>query len=252
MIKPPAGYGVAYIDWSQQEFGIAAALSGDAAMMAAYDSGDRYLAFAKQAGAAPADATKQSHGPVRELFKQCVLAVQYGMGSKSLAESIGQPSFVSRDLLRAHHETYRKFWRWSDAVVDYANTYNTLHTVYGWRHRTSVMTNPRFLRNFPMQGNGAEMLRLACCLSTERGIGVCAPVHDAVMICAPVDRLELEIAGMRATMAEASREILAGVELRTDVHRVAYPHRYHDTRGTVMWNRVMELIGATELNMVVA
>ena len=31
LIKPPPGHGVAYIDWSQQEFGIAAALSGDLA-----------------------------------------------------------------------------------------------------------------------------------------------------------------------------------------------------------------------------
>ena len=30
LIKPPPGYGIAYIDWQQQEFGIAAALSGDA------------------------------------------------------------------------------------------------------------------------------------------------------------------------------------------------------------------------------
>jgi hypothetical protein len=71
LIKPPAGYGVAYIDWSQQEFGIAAALSGDTAMMAAYNSGDPYLEFAKQARAVPADATKATHGPKRELFKQC-------------------------------------------------------------------------------------------------------------------------------------------------------------------------------------
>jgi hypothetical protein len=28
LIKPPAGHGIAYVDWSQQEFGIAAALSG--------------------------------------------------------------------------------------------------------------------------------------------------------------------------------------------------------------------------------
>ena len=41
LIKPAPGYGLAYIDWSQQEFGIAAALSGDAAMSAAYASGDR-------------------------------------------------------------------------------------------------------------------------------------------------------------------------------------------------------------------
>jgi hypothetical protein len=59
LIKPPAGFGVAYIDWSQQEFGIAAALSGDHAMQAAYQSGDPYLTFAKQAGAVPEHATKE-------------------------------------------------------------------------------------------------------------------------------------------------------------------------------------------------
>ena len=82
LIKPPPGYAVAYVDWRQQEFGIAAALSGDAAMQTAYRSGDPYLAFAKQAHAVPADATKATHGPQRELFKQCVLAVQYGMEAR--------------------------------------------------------------------------------------------------------------------------------------------------------------------------
>ena len=120
LIKPPPGYGVAYCNWSQQEFGIAAALSKDAKMIAAYRSGDPYLAFAKQAGAVPADATKQSHSEQRELFKQCVLAVQYGMGPDALALRIGKPPVVARDLLRAHQETYRTFWCWSDAAVDHA------------------------------------------------------------------------------------------------------------------------------------
>src|SRR5262249_12947521 len=75
LIKPPPGHGLAYIDWSQQEFGIAAALSGDPNMIAAYRSGDPYLAFAKQAGAVPADATKVSHPAERERFKQCVLGL---------------------------------------------------------------------------------------------------------------------------------------------------------------------------------
>jgi hypothetical protein len=61
LIQPPPGHGIAYIDWRQQEFGIAAALSGDPLMMEAYRSGDPYLAFAKQAGAVPADATKAQH-----------------------------------------------------------------------------------------------------------------------------------------------------------------------------------------------
>jgi DNA polymerase I-like protein with 3'-5' exonuclease and polymerase domains len=222
LIKPPPGYGVAYIDWSQQEFGIAAALSGDRAMQDAYLSGDPYLAFAKQANAVPGDATKETHGPTRELFKQCVLAVQYGMEANSLAARIGQPPVLARDLLRTHRETYRNFWRCSDAAVDHAMLTSSLHTVFGWQVHIGTDPNPRSLRNFPMQANGAEMLRLACCLATERGIEICAPVHDAVLICAPLDRLESDIAGMRAAMAEASKIVLGGFELHTDGVLIIY------------------------------
>ena len=242
LIKPPPGFGLAYIDWSQQEFGIAAALSGDHAMQDAYISRDPYLAFAKQAGAVPEGATKETHGPTRELFKQCVLAVLYGMEAESLATRIGQPPVVARDLPRAHRETYSRFWQWSDAAVDHAMLYGRLHTVFGWYIHVDENPNPRSLRNFPMQANGAEMLRLACCLATERGIEVCAPVHDAVLICAPLDRLEDDIAGMRTAMAEASKFVLAGFELRTDAKSIRYPDRYQDPRGTEMWNRVVELI----------
>ena len=248
VIKPPPGYGIAYIDWSQQEFGIAAALSGDAAMLAAYQSGDPYLAFAKQAGMVPQDATKATHGPKRELCKQCVLAVQYGMEAESLALRIAQPSIVARDLLRAHHETYRQFWAWSDAAVDQAMLLGTIYTVFGWPVHVGLRSNPRSLRNFPMQANGAEMLRIACCLATERGIEVCAPIHDAVLICARLDRLDAEIAAMRAAMAEASRLVLAGLELGTDVKIVRWPDRYADPRGTEMWDRVCKLVGTTEVN----
>jgi hypothetical protein len=242
LIKPPPGYGIAYVDWQQQEFGIAAALSRDPLMMDAYRSGDPYLAFAKQAGAAPADATKSTHKTVRDQFKSTVLAVQYGMGADALAQRIGQPPIRARELLRLHHETYRVFWRWSDAAVDHAMLTGSLLTVFGWRVRVPAISNERSLRNFPMQANGAEMLRLACCLGTERGIEVCAPVHDAALICAPLERLETDVARMRQAMAEASHIVLNGFELGTDAQIVRHPDRYMDERGTVMWDRVMNLI----------
>jgi DNA polymerase I len=242
LVKPPPGFGVAYIDWAQQEIGIAAALSGDTALQAAYRTGDCYLAFAKQAGAVPQDATKQTHKSARELFKQCVLAVQYGMGAEALALRIAQPPVVARDLLRAHRETYRTFWEWSDAAVDHAMLKGSLHTVFGWNLHIGADSNSRSLRNFPMQANGAEMMRLAACLATERGIEVCAPVHDAFLICAPLDRLEADVATIRECMAEASRVVLGGFELSTDATLVRYPDRYSDPRGAVMWGRVAELI----------
>lgn len=149
---------------------------------------------------------------------------------------------VARDLLRAHRETYRTFWKWSDAAVDTAMLHGSLHSVFGWRLHIGEKVNPRALRNYPMQANGAEMLRIACCLATERGIEVCAPVHDAVLICAGLDQLEADIAATQAAMAEASRAVLGGFELSTDVHPVRYPDRYMDERGERMWDRVCNLV----------
>jgi hypothetical protein len=151
LIQPKQGHGIAYIDWSQQEFGVAAALSNDPLMQEAYLSGDPYLAFAKQAGAVPEDATKQSHKAERNQFKACVLAVQYGMGAQSLAQRIGQPVIRAKELLQLHRETYRVFWAWSDAAVDHAMLHGKLWTVFGWTVRTGTNPNPRFLRNFLMQ-----------------------------------------------------------------------------------------------------
>ncbi len=215
-------------------------------MMDAYRSGDPYLAFAKQAGAAPLWATKVTHKAVRDQFKSTVLAVQYGMGANSLAQRIGQPPIRARELLRLHLETYRVFWRWSDAALDHAMLTGSLHTVFGWREQVPDVANERSLRNFPMQANGAEMLRLACCMGTEQGIEVCAPVHDAVLICAPMRRLDDDIAQMQDIMREASRIVLNGFELGTDATVVRYPDRYMDERGTVMWDRVMKLIQEQE------
>jgi DNA polymerase I len=242
LIRPPPGYALAYIDWSQQEFGIAAALSCDPKMMDAYLSGDPYLAFAKQAGAVPPDATKQSHKTERDQFKACVLAVQYGMGADALALRIGQPPIRARELLQLHRETYRVFWRWSDQMLDYAMLTGSIYTVFGWRVRVPSNPNDRSLRNFPMQANGAEMLRLACCLATERGIEVCAPVHDAVLIAAPLDKIDTEVARIQEAMEEASRVVLDGFELGTDATIVRYPDRYMDERGRTMWDKVMALL----------
>lgn len=244
LIKPRPGWGLAYIDWSQQEFGIAGALSRDARMLDAYSSGDPYLTFAKQAGAAPAAATKASHAEIREQFKACTLAVQYGMGEEALGRRIGQPTVYARQLLKLHHQTYRTFWDWSDGVVDYAQIHRKLWTLFGWQLHLSGKINDRSVRNFPMQSNGAELLRLACSLGTEAGIRIVAPVHDAVLIEAPLEELEEASLVMQNIMAEASEVVLGGFRLRSDVKLIRAPERYNEARGESMWATVMNLLEA--------
>ena len=113
LIRPGPGRAVAYIDWSQQELAIAAALSGDRAMQDAYRSGDFYLTFAKLAGAVPADATKATHGRDRDQFKTVALGVLYGLSADGLARKLDVPPCRGRELLRLHQQTFRRFWGWS-------------------------------------------------------------------------------------------------------------------------------------------
>jgi DNA polymerase I-like protein with 3'-5' exonuclease and polymerase domains len=186
-----------------------------------------------------------------------MLGIQYGQEAFGIASRIGCSEFKARLLLEDHKRLYRQFWSWSDAAVHFASQHNFIPTVFGWTEQIGPDFNPRSLRNFPMQANGAEMLQLACCLATERGVEVCAPVHDALLICAPLARLEADIAITRAAMADASRVILDNVlELRTDVHVVpsaehtkSFPRwsgRYMDDAGAAMWDTVMKHLATAE------
>jgi DNA polymerase-1 len=211
-------------------------------MMAAYASGDPYLASAKQAGAIPLDAIREDHEDVRDQFKECCLAVQYGMGDKSLALRINQTSAHARALLLQHRRTYHKFWAWNDRVLTCAICERRLQASFGWTRRLGKNIKERSVRNFPMQANGAEMMRIACMLAVEAGIQVCATVHDAFVIEAPIDEIAEAETRMQSCMVEASRLVLNGFELRSDKKRVTYPDRYMDKKGKDMWGRVIALL----------
>ena len=242
LIKPEPGMGLAYIDWSQQEFGIAAKLSEDFQMQEAYRSGDPYLAFGKQAGAVPTCATKESHGEDRDRFKACVLGVNYGMGEKALADRIQQSVLEARDLLKKHQDTYKRFWRWSNGALDYAMFYGKLWTVFGWTIKVNKNPNPRMLRNFLIQANGAEMLRLACILVLNEGVDICAPVHDAILIEAPLDELDDKISIAQDAMKRASKIVLSGFGLNSDIEKIKYPDRFSDRRGEETWNTILDIL----------
>ena len=71
------------------------------------------------------------------------------------------------------------------------------------------------------------MMRIAAIAATEAGIEVCAPVHDAFLISAPISRIDEDVAKMREIMAKAGR-LVTGIDVRTDVKVVRSPDRYMD------------------------
>jgi DNA polymerase-1 len=242
LIKPGPGYGLAYIDWSAQEFGIAARLSGDQGMMDAYTSGDPYLSFAKRIKFVPADATKESHEAARDQVKVVVLATLYGMGPQLLSSKIDSSVSLSKLLLQQHRQAYPRFWEWSRAATDFASLYGCIPTVFGWVLHVAQGCKLGTLQNFPVQANGAEMLRLAVDLAVNEGAPVICPVHDAVLIESPLNMLGHDVALTRACMAQASRDVLNGFELRTDVKLIKHPERYLDKRGVEDWRLVLGVL----------
>ena len=111
--------------------------------------------------------------------------------------------------------------------------------------RVGQEANPRSLRNFPCQANGAEMLRWACSLATERGLEVVAPVHDALLVEGPARETVSVVAEAQRAMEEASEAVLDGFRLRSDARIVRWPDRYMDDRGRAFWDRVMGLLPVT-------
>lgn len=247
LIKPAEGMALAYCDWSSQEIAIAAALSGDELLWDAYHTGDPYLAFAIAAGLAPPDATKQTHKAIRNRCKAVVLGTNYGMSAYGVAQAAKIHELEAKALLQKHRETYRKFWIWAENNKDRGLLGLKLETCFGWPIRvTSGDVKANTFLNWPMQAHGAEMMRIACILAVERGIKLCAPIHDALLIEAPLDQIDSEVVKLKECMAEASEAVLGdGKVCRVDADIVRYPGRYMDEHGQEMWDQIMGLLAQT-------
>src|SRR5262249_51899243 len=85
---------------------------------------------------------------------------------------------------------------------------------------------------------------LAAAMLTERGVGVCAPVHDAVLVEAPADEIGDVTAATQAVMAEASGIGLGGPRLRSDAPVVRFPHPLLDDESRAFWDRLMRYLAA--------
>ena len=246
LIKPEPGTALAYLDFSSQEIAIAACLSGDDTLWQAYASGDPYIQFAIDAGLAPVGATKKSHKAERDACKVIMLGVQYGMSAYGMGQKASLHVLEAEDLLQRHKDVYHTFWKWAERNVNAGLAGIELHTVFGWKIRAGKGRDVKentFL-NWPMQANGAEMLRLACIALEEEGIRICAPVHDAILIEAPLNAIEDHVRHATSLMQKASEWVLGlGRQCRVDAEIVRCPDRYIDGRGTDMWSFIQSRLG---------
>jgi hypothetical protein len=114
--------------------------------------------------------------------------------------------------------------------------------VFGWPLHLSTSPNKRTLYNFPMQGNGAEMLRLAAWRLCDADIVPNMLIHDGLLF---EMRDQEQIAQAAEIMKVAGRDICDGLEIGVDVdQRLENGARYQDKRpvAKAMWATIMDVL----------
>jgi DNA polymerase I len=264
MIRPTEGMALGYVDWEAQEIAVAAALSRDPHLLQAYLSGDPYLYFAKAVGLVPADATKSTHGTIRDICKTLMLGINYGMSVIGLAkrlkgipniEKLGSAVPGPQELMRLHEHFFKVYWDWSRRIVEKADLRGFIQTMFGWRMQVTDKTTERTLMNFPMQATGAEMMRIACIALVEKGIRVCGILHDAFLIEAPTAVIGAVTALAEGIMQYAGYRLL-DIAVRTEAKIIPYPHSYFwdvdrskqggDAQAANMWDDINRLMAEVE------
>jgi DNA polymerase-1 len=119
-----------------------------------------------------------------------------------------------------------------------------IESVFGWPLRINSSPNKRTLYNFPMQANGAEMLRLAAWRLCEAGIVPIMLIHDGILF-EETDQEKIEHA--KEIMLQAGRDVCDGFEIGVDTDQLLRGgERYYDKREKAqeLWKTIMEALEA--------
>jgi len=246
MLFPQGAIG-AYIDYRTQEVGVAAAESGDRALIDDYAGGDIYHALARLCGLTnDPDPVhwKKTDPALRNRMKPLQLGINYGMGVPSLARGLDRHPLIASEIIERHKRRYPRFWQWRTNMVQTAMLERKIESVFGWPLYLSTSPNQRTLYNFPMQSGGAEMLRLATVRLYEAGIVPIMLIHDGILF-EETEREKIEQA--KGIMLAAGRDVCDGFEIGVDVDQMLENGaRYRDKRPMAqqMWTTVMDALQA--------
>lgn len=187
VVHPPLGRMILGCDYASQEVLIAAILSGDLKLLATYASGDVYLGSGKEIGTIPKEGTKATHKKERDQQKPVVLGWMYWMTgyglSTDLTEKTGREWSVDEaqellDKLDEEYDVFAQFRR--DTISDYNDRgYQKLKD--GWT-MWGDNSNHRSVGNCPVQGAGADIMRRAVKMCTDKGLKVILTLHDALYV----------------------------------------------------------------------
>jgi DNA polymerase-1 len=162
------GYSFVALDYSQLELRLLAAVSGDKKMTEAFLRGDDIHKKTAQAvlGIAEDEVTKED----RRLAKTLNFGLIYGMGISAFAKATGISRAQSQEFVKKYFNQFPTIKKWQESIRQDARQKGYVQTVTGRKRYFPEIQSPlpqvvaateRAAINFPLQGLGADVLKMA-------------------------------------------------------------------------------------------
>ena len=155
-------------DYSQIELRLIAELSGDAAMLAAFNQGlDIHTATAAKVFNVPLDKVSRE---MRSNAKTVNFGIIYGVSAFGLSQQTDLTRTESKEVIESYFETYPGIKKYMDENIDQARKNGFVSTILGRRRilrdinsRNAILRGhaERNAINTPVQGSAADMIKLA-------------------------------------------------------------------------------------------
>jgi DNA polymerase-1 len=219
-------------DYSQQELRILAAVSGDEALRAVFErGGDLHRSCAAMVFGVDEEAVSAQQ---RSAAKALNFGLMYGMGVPGFSRATRLPPSQAQEVMERYFATFPRVAEWLAEAEATARRTGRVHTPLG-RIRALDLGNGQGLatlaRNAPIQGAGADMIKLALAEVDKRlastfggpddhqtvtAHGPVLVVHDELVVEVSVEQADQAAALVSDGMLASAREILGNVPAAVD------------------------------------
>ncbi|RTZ14199.1 DNA polymerase I [Vibrio aquaticus] len=170
----PHGFKILAVDYSQIELRIMAHLSGDKALLEAFQQGkDIHAATAAEIMGTTIDQVSSEQ---RRRAKAVNFGLIYGMSAFGLAKQLGIPRGEAQDYMNKYFERYPGVMQYMEDTRSAASEQGYVETIFGRRlHLPEIQSRNGMRRkaaeraaiNAPMQGTAADIIKKAMLLVDE-------------------------------------------------------------------------------------
>ena len=204
VFHPAPGHVFLDADYSQIELRILASLSGDEALIEAFENGqDIHRSTASRVFHVPFEDVDED---LRRKAKAVNFGIVYGISAFGLGEDLSISRKEADQYIKAYFETYPKIKQFLDGQVSSGKKNGFVRTYFGRVREIPELSKPNFaIRSFgervamnsPIQGTAADIMKIAMyrvysrLLKEELKSRIVLQVHDELLVETPEEEKEI-------------------------------------------------------------